>query len=87
MDASVRQCQFDQSWAQCRREAHRQQVPLIVQFVLNCENQATDSCGCQPAGLHVYKDTNLVIAQSVIISTLLLSPLNIRSNRWHLNRA
>ena len=32
MDASVRQCQFEQSWAQCKREAHRQQVSFIFQF-------------------------------------------------------
>lgn len=42
MDASVRRCQFQQNWAQCKSEANRK--------------QANASCGCIPAGLHFHRD-------------------------------
>ena len=34
-------------------------------LILNCKTQATNSCGCHPAGLHFFKETNLVIPQSL----------------------
>ena len=64
MKESVRKCQFEQSWAECRRRLYREQEfklkksPRGFSTDEMCTNQASLKCGCYPAGLQEASHSN-----------------------------